>query len=83
MRPLTEEEKMAALRDGAKGTLEEMQRRADDLRAIGRTAHTIFGALMPKHSPVIHIQEAPLPDGMEMPPVEQLWSVTPKVTFKQ
>lgn len=77
IRPLSDDEKRAALADGVKNTLEEAQRQAEHLRQVRETAKKVWWELL--KAPVWEIEESPVPHGMT-PMTEELWSVTPKVT---
>lgn len=79
-RPLSETEKMAALRDGAVGALEELKRREAQMREIRQTVHAVWGAFVT--APMWEVVQAPLPADMTSAPFEELWSVKPKVTFE-
>jgi hypothetical protein len=74
---LSEEEKMAALREAAIATLKEKQRRQGDLQKVAQTAQAVFWGLV--QAPTMYVHETQLPEGASAP-VEELWSVTPKVT---
>jgi hypothetical protein len=78
LQPLSDDEKKSALRDGAVGALREAQR--PEVQQLAQTARDIFTALV--KTPTWHIQQSPPPSNMSAP-VEELWSVTPKVTFEQ
>lgn len=80
LRPLSEDEKRTALRDMALATLKEMKRREPELKQMRETAQQVFAAFV--QAPVLHIEQAEMPAGMTSPPVEQLWSVSPKVTVE-
>jgi hypothetical protein len=79
MHSLSDDEKKAALRDGAVGALTEAMR--PEVQQLAQTARDVFTALV--MTPNWHIQQSPIPAGMNTPPSEELWSVTPKVTFEQ
>lgn len=74
---MNDDEKKAALLDGAKATLGEMRRREPELAEMRRTAQAVFAALVT--APTLHIVESPKPEGMDF---GGLWSVTPKVTVE-
>lgn len=75
--PLSDEEKKAALRDGALGAIQEARRRQSEIRELQKTARAMFQALI--SAPRLGVQEAPLPQGGALPTAEG-WKVTPKVT---
>jgi hypothetical protein len=76
--PLSDDEKKSALRDGAVAALREAQR--PEVQQLAQTARDVFTALV--MTPTWHIQQSPPPAGIGAPN-EELWSVTPKVTFEQ
>lgn len=78
VQPLSDDEKKAALRDGAVGALTEAMR--PEVQQLAQTARDVFTALV--KTPTWHIQQSPIPAGVNAPS-EELWSVTPKVTFEQ
>jgi hypothetical protein len=77
IRPFSEEEKKAALRDGVEGALAEARRREPQMREIRETAKKMWAQLLAAET--LHIVDAPIPHGITPRP-EELWSVTPKVT---
>lgn len=81
-RPLTEDEKKQYLVEGAVAAVEEAHRHQPEIDELRRTAQTIFAAYLPKFSPQLEVQQAPMPSQKTAPPFEELWStrVTPKVT---
>jgi hypothetical protein len=77
-RPLSDDEKREALRDGAIGTIREAQRRSPELQRLAHTAQNVFQALL--QADTWTVEEAELPPWMKTPPVEELWSVKAEVT---
>lgn len=71
---MNDDEKKAALLDGAKATLVEMRRREPELAEMRKTAQAVFAALVT--APTWHIAEAPRPESV----ADELWTVTAKVT---
>lgn len=82
-RPLSENEKKAALRDGVEWAKQEIADHQTEFDRTRLAAETIFAAYLPKHSPTLGVEEARMPSLMKAPPFEELWSVRPKVTFEQ
>jgi hypothetical protein len=80
IRPLTDDEKRTVLLQMVQSTLREEQRRAPELKQLRDTARSVFDAFV--RTPVLHVGEAPMPSGMTQAPIEELWSVTPKVTIE-
>jgi hypothetical protein len=81
IKPLTEEERKAALRDGIAATLEEASRREPELRQLRETAKKTFYALL--SAPTWDVTQAPLPEGATPQPVDENWTVTTKVTVQE
>jgi hypothetical protein len=80
IRPLTDAEKRKVLLEMVTATLEEEKRRAPELKQLRDTARTVFAAFVT--APILHVEEAPMPSSMTQAPIEELWSVTPKVTVE-
>ena len=80
IRPLSDDEKRDVLRQMAEATLEEAKRRAPELKQMRDTAHNVFWSLV--QAPTLHVEQAPMPSSMTQPPVEEIWSVNPKVTIE-
>lgn len=80
LRPLSDDEKKDVLRQMVQATIEETKRRGPELLQIKQAAQTLFWEFVKQ--PVLHIEEAEMPSSMTAPPVEELWSVQPKVTIE-
>lgn len=80
IRPLSDDEKRDVLRQMVFATLAEAKRREPELRQVRETAETLFWSFV--KAPTLHVEEAPMPSSMTQPPVEEIWSVTPKVTIE-
>jgi len=78
-RPLTDDEKRAAIRDGVTSTMAEAQRLEPELRQLRETAKRAFFALIT--APTLTIEQAPLSEGAKPPTEPEGWTVTvaPKV----
>jgi hypothetical protein len=77
-RPLSDDEKREALREGAIGAVQEAQRRIPELQQLAQTAQNVFHAFL--QAETWTVEEAELPAWMKTPPLEELWSVKAKVT---
>jgi hypothetical protein len=80
IRPLSDDEKRKVLLQMVAATVKEAQRREPQLKQLRDTAQTVFAALVT--APTLKIEQAPMPAGMTQAPVEEIWSVTPKVTVE-
>ena len=80
LRPLSEDEKRTALKQMVEATREEAKRRAPELKQIQETAQALFWSLV--KTPTLHVTQADMPSDMTHAPVEEIWSVQPRVTVE-